>query len=184
MRGRFEALGVPTIDSDVLAREAVAGGTPGFDAVVAAFGPAVVDGSGALDRRALGALVFADPEKRKILENIIHPEVRRVTEEWFARLPPGTPFAIADIPLLFETGRDKDFDVVIVTAIDPEEQVRRVVKRDGLSEAEARQRVAAQISMPEKIARADYVIRTDGAYADTDRRVQEVFEAINSTPVR
>jgi dephospho-CoA kinase len=178
VRSRFAALGVPTIDSDLLAREAVANGSPGFDAVVAAFGPSVVDSSGALDRRALGALVFASPEKRKVLEGIVHPEVRRATEDWFARLPPGTPFAIADIPLLFETGRDEDFDLVIVTAVDPEEQVRRVIARDRLSEAEARQRIAAQIPIADKIARADYVIRTDGKYEETDAQVNRVFADI------
>jgi dephospho-CoA kinase len=179
VRGQFEKLGVPTIDSDILAREAVAPGTPGLAAVVRRFGSEMLDGSGQLDRKKLGALVFADPEKRKALEEIIHPEVRRVTDGWFAHLAPDLPFAIADIPLLYEVGRDQDFDAVIVTAVDPEEQVRRVMKRDGLSESEARQRLAAQMPIAEKIARADHVIRTDGTYAETNRQVREIFDRLS-----
>ena len=178
VRSRFEALGVPTIDSDVLAREVVAPGTPGLDAVVREFGREVLNPSGGLDRKRLGSIVFADVSKRRLLENIIHPAVRRATEAWFAGLGDAVPFAIADIPLLYETGRDKDFDAVVVACVDPAEQLRRVVSRDGLSEADARQRVAAQLPMDEKIAKADYVIRTDGSYQDTDQQVREAYELL------
>jgi dephospho-CoA kinase len=178
VRSRFEALGVPTIDSDVLAREAVAPGSPGLEAVIRTFGRDVLDASGALDRKKLGTLVFADPSRRHALEEIVHPAVRSATEGWFAALPPTIPFAIADIPLLFEAGRDKDFDAVIVTACDPEEQVRRVVKRDGLSDEEARQRLAAQWPIEEKMSRADYVIRTDGNFDETNRQVARVYESL------
>jgi dephospho-CoA kinase len=178
VRARFEALGVPTIDSDVLAREAVAPGSSGLQAVVREFGPDVLDPSGALDRKKLGRLVFSIPERRRILEAIIHPRVRDATEAWFAALDPATPFAIADIPLLYETGRDADFDEVIVTACDPAEQVRRVMRRDGLSEAEARDRVAAQLPIADKVAKADYVIRTDGSVDETDRQVEGVLAAL------
>jgi len=178
VRARLEQLGVPTIDSDTLAREVVAAGSPGLAAVAAAFGPAVIDASGALDRKRLGAIVFGDAAKRRILEDIIHPRVRDATEAWFARLDPATPFAVADIPLLYETGRDADFDDVIVTAVDPDEQVRRIVRRDGLSEAEARQRIAAQMPIEEKVARADYVIRTGGSFDETDRQIREVVDRL------
>jgi dephospho-CoA kinase len=180
VRAQFEKLGVPTIDSDILAREAVAPGTPVLAAVVSRFGPEMLDAAGQLDRKKLGALVFADPEKRKALEEIIHPEVRRVTDGWFAHLAPTIPFAIADIPLLYEVGRDEDFDAVIVTAVDPEEQVRRVMKRDGLAEADARQRLAAQMPIADKVARADYVIRTDGTHKDTDALVLRVFDQLRA----
>lgn len=178
VRSRFEALGVPTIDSDVLAREVVAPGTPGLEAVVRAFGPDILDASGTLDRKRLGAIVFSDPAKRRALEAIIHPAVRRASDAWFASLDPATPFAIADIPLLYETGRDKDFDAVIVTACDPDEQVRRVVRRDGLTEVEAKQRIAAQLPIEDKVSRADFVIRTDGSFAETDRQVRDVNESL------
>jgi dephospho-CoA kinase len=181
VRERFEALGVPTIDSDTLAREAVAPGTPGHAAVVREFGPDVLDCSGAIDRKKLGAVVFADLDRRRALEAITHPAVRDATEKWFAALPRDVPFAIADIPLLYETGRDRDFDAVIVTACDPEEQVRRVIRRDGLSEAEARQRVAAQLPIAEKMARADCVIDTGGSFDDTERQVRGVFETLSTS---
>jgi dephospho-CoA kinase len=179
VRERFERLGVPTIDSDRLARDAVAPGSPGLAAVVERFGRGVLDSSGALDRHKLAEIVFADEQARKTLESIIHPEVRRVTNAWFASLDPARhPYAIADIPLLYEVNRDRDFDVVIVAAADPDTQIRRVMHRDGLSEAEARQRLAAQWPIDEKVRRADFVIRTDGSVADTERQVGEVWRAL------
>jgi dephospho-CoA kinase len=178
VRRRFEELGVPTSDADTIAREVVAPGTPGLEAVVKAFGPGILDAAGSLDRKALGAIVFADSEKRRTLEAIVHPLVRAATDRWFAQLDPAHPFAVSDIPLLFETGRDRDFDKVIVTAIDPEEQLRRVMSRDGLSEEAARQRIAAQLPIEEKVRRADYVIRTNGPFEETDRQVRAVYEAL------
>jgi dephospho-CoA kinase len=172
-------LGVPTIDADLLAREAVSPGSPGLAAVVERFGPRYLDGSGHLDRRALGELVFRDASARGDLERIVHPEVRRRTDSWFAALDPAAhPFAIADIPLLYETGRDADFDKVIVTACDQAAQIRRIVERDSLTEAEARQRIAAQMPLDEKIRRADFVIRTDGAFVDTEKQVRAVLKEI------
>lgn len=172
---RFASLGVPVIDSDRLAREAVAPGTPGLARVVERFGPALLQPDGTLDRAALARIVFADPAARAGLEAIVHPEVYRRIREWSANLPAGTPLAIADIPLLFETGHERDFDRVIVCACEPEEQVRRLMARDGLDEAAARARLAAQWPIAEKAARADYVIRTDGSFGETDRRVEEVW---------
>ena len=184
MRQRLASLGVPTIDSDILAREAVAPGTPGLAALIREFGHEVLDSSGALDRKKLGAVVFADANRRRALEAIVHPAVRDATEAWFAALDPATPFAVADIPLLYETGRDDDFDAVIVTTCEPEEQLRRVMKRDRLGETEARQRIAAQLPMAEKVARADYVIRTDGSYEETDGQVRRVLEALTQLTER
>jgi dephospho-CoA kinase len=179
VRAAFEALGVPTIDSDVLAREAVAPGTPGLAAVVERFGREVLDVNGALHRQKMAKLVFAHPEARKALEAIIHPYVRQATDKWFASLEPHQhPYAIADIPLLYEVGRDRDFDAVIVAACDPDTQVRRVMERDGMSEAEARQRLAAQLPIDEKVGRADHVIRTDGTFDDTERQVRDVYSRL------
>ena len=179
VRARFEALGVATIDSDVLARAAVAPGTPGLAAVVHRFGRDVLDAGGALDRQTLGAIVFADPDARKALEAIVHPYVRSATDRWFASLDPARhAFAIADIPLLYEVGRERDFDVVIVVACTPETQLRRVMHRDGLPEDEARRRIAAQLPIEMKVRRADYVIHTDGPYAETDGQVREALHKL------
>src|SRR5687767_8343110 len=153
----------------------------GLAAVVDRFGPDVLLPSGALDRTKLGRIVFADDEARAALEAIIHPEVREATEQWFALLDPASQrFAIAEIPLLYETGRDRDFDEVIVVAADPETQLRRVMERDGLTEHEARQRLAAQLPIAEKVAKADYVIRTDGTHDETDDQVRRLWRRLVS----
>jgi len=181
VRAVFDALGVPTIDADLLARDAVTPGSAGFNAVTARFGKEVLDRHGELDRRKLGDIVFADVAARRDLEAIIHPEVVAAIERWFAGLDTAQhPFAIADIPLLFETGREKDYDGVIVTACDPELQVRRLMARDRIGDAEARQRIAAQIPVKEKIAKANHVIHTDGAVAETNRQVHAVYQRLRS----
>ena len=171
---RFAALGVPVVDADWLARLAVAPGTPGLAAVAARFGPSVLLPDGVLDRAALGRIVFADPAARADLEAIVHPHVYGRIRDWFAQLPAGTRVAVADIPLLFETGREADFDRVIVCACAPEEQIRRIMARDRLDEAAARARLAAQWPIEKKVARADFVIRTDGTFAETDAQVAAV----------
>ena len=181
VRAAFDRLAVPTIDSDTLARNAVAPGTPGLQAVVARFGGKVLDTSGALDRRKLGDIVFADPDARRALEAIVHPEVRLATERWFGSLDAARhTYAIADIPLLYEVGRDADFETVIVVACDPAAQLRRLMDRDGLSEDDARRRIEAQMPLDDKARRADYVIRTDGTLEDTERQVGIVFARLNA----
>ncbi len=181
VRRRLEALGVPTIDADRLARDTVAPGTPGIAAVVARFGAGVLDDQGLLDRRALAAIVFADRAARSDLEAIVHPEVRRRIDSWFDALDPATtPYAVADIPLLYETGRDHDFAAVVVAACEPAVQLARVVERDGISAEDAGRRIAAQLPIEEKTARADYVVRTDGTFADTDAQVDQLHRLLLS----
>jgi len=115
--------------------------------------------------------VFHDQDARRDLEAIVHPAVRRRIDEFFEQLPPDTPFAFADIPLLYETGRAKDFDRVIVVAASRETQIARVIARDGLSREEAERRLAAQLPIATKVEKADYVIHTDGTYAETDDQI-------------
>jgi dephospho-CoA kinase len=136
---------------------------------------------GTLDRAALAAIVFADRVARADLEAIVHPDVYRRIREWFGRLPPATVVAIADIPLLFETGHEHEFDKVIVAACSPEEQLRRLVVRNRLDEAEARNRLAAQWPIAEKVRRADYVIWTGDSFSETDAAVRRVYEALISS---
>ncbi|MEO8077189.1 MAG: dephospho-CoA kinase [Acidobacteriota bacterium] len=177
---RFASLGVPVIDADLLAREAVAPGSPALGAVAARFGAPVFQPDGSLDRAALGRIVFSDRAARADLEAIVHPEVYRRIGAWFASQPAGTRLAIADLPLLFETGHHHDFDRVIVCACAPAEQLRRLMARDRLSEADARARLAAQWPVEEKAARGDHVIRTDGTLADTDAQVRVVLDALRA----
>ncbi len=180
VRAQFEALGVPTIDADVLARQAVAPGTPGLEAVAARFGPQILEPSGALDRAKLAAVIFADTQARRDLEQIVHPIVRSAIDEWFASIDPARdPFAIADIPLLYETGRDRDFQSVVVAACDPETQLRRVMARDKLSEEAAALRIGAQLPIDQKVRWADYVVRTDGTFEETNRQVRLIASAIS-----
>ncbi|HSC26028.1 MAG TPA: dephospho-CoA kinase, partial [Vicinamibacterales bacterium] len=176
----FARLGAATIDADVLAREALAPATPGLLRVLERFGRAILAPDGTLDRAALARIVFADGAARADLEAIVHPEVYRRMSAWAASLPPATRVAIADVPLLYETGHQHEFDRVIVCACEPDLQVRRVMARDGLLEAEARARLDAQWPIADKAARADIVIRTDGTIAETDRQVTEAYERLKA----
>ncbi len=178
---RFATLGAEVIDADRLAREAVEPGTRGLAAVATRFGAHLVRADGSLDRPALGRIVFTDARARADLEAIVHPEVYRRIRDWSVNLPASTRLAVADIPLLFETGHEHDFDTVIVCACSPEEQVRRVIARDGLTEREARARISAQWPIDEKVNRADHVIRTEGSFGDTDRQVDEVYRRVTGS---
>jgi dephospho-CoA kinase len=175
---RFAQLGAEVIDADVIARAALAPRTPGLARVVERFGPSLLLHDGSLNRPALGRIVFSDPAARADLEAIVHPVVYGEITSWLENLPPDTRVAVADIPLLFETGRRYDFDRVIVCACDPDEQLRRVMARDRLSEADARARIAAQMPLADKIAGADFVVKTDGPFEETDKSVDEVYRAL------
>jgi len=175
---QFEKLGAAVIDADLLAREAVGRDTPGLRAIVARFGQPMLADDGSLNRAALARVVFADSRARGDLEAIIHPEVHQRIREWLANLGSGVRIAIADIPLLFESGHHHDYDRVVVAACEPPEQVRRMIARNGLTESEALARLAAQWPIGEKVARANYVIRTDAGFAETERQVRDVYERL------
>jgi dephospho-CoA kinase len=177
VRAELERLGVPTIDADVVARDVVAAGTPALAAILARFGAGVVDAEGALDRRKLGAIVFADETARHDLEQIVHPAVKAAIDTWLESMNAHN-IAVAVIPLLYEAGRERDFDVVITTACSADEQLRRVMTRDSLNEVQARQRINAQLSTEEKVRRADYAIWTDGTHDNTKRQVVETLEQL------
>lgn len=168
---RMREAGVPVVDADVISREVVTPGTPGLAAIVARFGASILTPEGALDRVGLGEIVFRDPAARRDLEAIVHPAVWKAIDEFFHRLPNDTPFAVADIPLLFETGRDLRFDRVIVVACSRDQQLERVMARNGLMREEAERRVASQWPIEDKVKKADFVIRTDGTHAETDAQV-------------
>jgi dephospho-CoA kinase len=170
--------GVPVVDADVLSRESVAAGSPGLVAVAARFGPTILQADGTLDRARLGAIVFRDTEARRDLEAIVHPFVRQAIEAFFVALPVNEPFAVADVPLLYETGRQDRFDGVIVVACTPETQLERVMARGDLTREDAERRIASQWPIAEKVKRADHVVRTDGTYADTDAQVLELVKRL------
>ncbi len=198
---RFAERGAPTIDADVLAHRAVAPGSEGYRAVIERFGTAILQSGSQepdpgrasdstngpeIDRARLGRIVFGNESARHDLEAIVHPAVYGAVDTWFAALERGesaarTPHVgIADIPLLYETGQDGAFDRVIVAACPPEMQLQRLMARNALTEADARQRISAQLPIGEKSRRADFVIDTSGTHAGTDRQVSEIWDRILS----
>ncbi|MDP6579914.1 MAG: dephospho-CoA kinase [Vicinamibacterales bacterium] len=176
---QFAALGVPTSDADQLAHTTYAPNGPAWLAVRQRFGAGIFDEKGLVDRRALGSLIFADERARSALNAIVHPHVRIAITDWFANLEPdpAVPFGIVAIPLFYEIPRTEVYDRVIVTACREEAQLARVMAR-GLTEHEAKQRIAAQLSTTEKVHRADYAIWTDDTHAETARRVVEIFRTL------
>jgi dephospho-CoA kinase len=175
----LSACGAPVVDADDLVHEALRRGSPALDAIRARFGPSVISDAGDVDRARLGAIVFADAGARRDLEAILHPAAYRAIAAWMRdRERDGAAVAVAEIPLLYETGHAGDFDCVVVTACDGEEQVRRAVGRAGATEADARRRIAAQWPMAEKVRRADFVIRTDGTIDETRRQARATYETL------
>jgi dephospho-CoA kinase len=176
---QFRRRGVPCLDADALAHGVEAAGTEATRAIAARFGAGVLAEDGSVDRTKLGPIVFADKIARAELEAIVHPAVYRAISAGLRafELIEHPPAAVVDVPLLYETGRASDFDAVIVTVCPPEMQLDRLARR-GMSEAEARQRLDAQLPAAEKAARADYVIDTSGTLADTDAHVQRILERL------
>jgi len=176
----FAHLGARVLDADQLAREVVMPGQPAYLKIVEEFGPQVVQEDGTLDRKALGAIVFADPGKRKRLEEITHPAIglrqQRILsvldEEAFEGI------VIWDVALLFETGGVARMDRVVVVATDPDTELARLMARDSLPEDAARARIASQMPVAEKAKRAHYVIDNSGTRPDTERQVKAVYEAL------
>ena len=176
----FAHQGARVIDADLLSREVVMPGQPAYARILEEFGSHLVLEDGSLDRKALGAIVFADPARRKRLEEITHPAVgarqQRILsvldEEGFEGI------VLWDAALLFETGGVSKMDKVVVVFADPDTELRRLVTRDGFSEAEARARIASQMSIAEKAKRADYVIDNSGTREETERQVRAIHGAL------
>lgn len=169
-------LGAPVVDADAIVHRLQAPGGPAYGPIVAAFGPGVVAPDGTLDRRALAARVFADPEARRRLEAIVHPLVRQEMAAAVAALrQAGAPVAVLDVPLLVEGGLYRTVDEVWVVYVDPDTQVRRLMARSGLTEAEARRRIAAQMPLDEKVRYAHVVIDNRGSLAETRAQVERAW---------
>jgi dephospho-CoA kinase len=172
----FQKRGTPCLDADVLAHGVTSAGTEATAAIAARFGRDILAPDGSVDRAKLGPIVFADPAARRDLEEIIHPPVYRAIAAGIRafELVGQSPIVVVDVPLLFESGHAQEFDRVIVTVCPAEVQVARLIAR-GMTPAEAQQRIAAQWPTPEKAARADFVINTDGTVDDTNRQVERVL---------
>ncbi|HLL47742.1 MAG TPA: dephospho-CoA kinase [Longimicrobiaceae bacterium] len=174
--GVWRSLGATVVDADELARRAVEPGTPGLALIVEAWGPAVLDADGELDRAALRRIVFEDPEARARLEEIVHPAVYALREEE-NRLAAerGERLVVADIPLLFEVGMADEFDVVVLVDAPEEERLRRLVEDRGLDPEEAVRMIDAQMPAELKRARADLVIENAGSPAELEARAREAW---------
>lgn len=157
----LERLGAVRIDADAIARDVLATGSPGARAVVDRFGSEMTHRDGGVDRAALARLVFADGQARSDLNAIVHPLVQERSAELMAAAPPGA-VVVYEIPLLVETGRAADFDVVIVVESELDRRVRRLVAR-GLDERDARARIAAQATDEQRRAIADEIVGNDGS---------------------
>lgn len=166
--------GAILIDLDAIAREVVMPGQPTLARIAERFGQAVLQEDGALDRKKLGSIVFADAEQRKALEAIIHPAIRAVMKERMAYHERENPdrLIVVDVPLLFESGLQSYFEEIMVVYVPRDSQLRRLIERDGLTEEEATRRLAAQMAIDEKKSRADIVIDNSGSLARTEEQVE------------
>lgn len=176
---RLRERGVPVIDADQLARDAVATGSEGLAAVVKVFGDDVLTKDGTLDRKKVAAAVFADDEKRRALNAIVHPEVTRLTFKAASKLrDEGEPLACYEAALIVENGVADAFRPLVVVSAPEEVQVARASKRDGSTADEARARIRAQLPLADKVKAADFVIENTGSLEDLERRTDEVLAAI------
>jgi dephospho-CoA kinase len=176
---QFRRRGVPCLDADALAHGVTAAGTEATAAIAARFGAQILTSDGAVDRAKLGSIVFADPTARHDLEAIVHPGVYRAIAAGLRafELIGNSPFAVVDVPLLYETGAAKDFDRVVVTACSPQTQLARLRER-GMTEDAARQRLAAQWATEEKTSKADFVVNTDGTTEETNQQVDAIYRTL------
>ncbi|MDX1459891.1 MAG: dephospho-CoA kinase [Xanthomonadales bacterium] len=168
----FERLGVPVVDTDVIARELVEPGQPLLNSIVAAFGQQIVDALGRLKRRRLRKLIFRDPEKRARLEALMHPEIAAEATHRLAAV--NAPYAILVIPLLAETGRLEGVNRVLVVDADSEIQVQRLMDRDQVSREQAERSLAAQASREQRLALADDVIVNHGSLEELEQQVAQL----------
>jgi dephospho-CoA kinase len=178
------AAGVPVIDADVLARQAVAPGSAGLRAVVDRFGDGVLAADGTLDRKGLGALVFGDDDARRALNAIVHPEVARLAAEQLEalRTTGRHTWCVYEVPLLFENGLDAAMDATLLVAVPDVVQVARVMARDGLDEAAARARIRAQMPQDEKRRRATVVVENDGTVDELASRLRAAWTSVTGAP--
>ena len=178
--GLLREHGIACLDADALAHGVTAAGTEATLAIAARFGSDVIAADGSVDRQKLGSIVFADDSARRDLEAIVHPAVYRAIGAGLRAFElMGEPLVVVDVPLLYETGHEGEYDRVVLTAAPVEAQIDRLTRR-GLASEDARRRIAAQMSGEAKAARADYVIRTDGSFDDTARQVDRVITALQS----
>jgi dephospho-CoA kinase len=176
----FRSLGAQVIDADILAREVVEPGKPAWQDIVNAFGRDILLPDGSIDRKKLGAIVFQNPTKREVLNQIVHPRVFEEEKRLYQELRRQYPEAliIVDAALLIESGSYQRFHKLIVVYVDEQTQLRRLMLRDGISAEEAWARIRSQMPLSEKVKYADYIIDNRGSLEETRRQVEEVYKKL------
>lgn len=174
--------GYIVLSADVIAREVVEPGEAAYQGIVEAFGEGVLHEDGTLDRAALGAIVFADPSQRKRLDGITHPIIaQRAAEQIAAHAEAGHSYLFYEVPLLFETNMQGMFHEVVLVALPPELQRRRLESREGLSPEEAQQRIQSQMPLEKKLALAKHVIENSGTLDDLHQQVDLIINSITQS---
>ncbi|HET7870720.1 MAG TPA: dephospho-CoA kinase [Actinomycetota bacterium] len=176
----LEKRGAVVFDADILARKAVAQGTPGFDEVVERFGPNVLAPGGGLDREALASIVFSDPAARRDLEGIVHPEVRRMFAEGCEEYRDSDRVVVFSAPLLVETGMHTAFDLLIVVSAPVATQIERLMRDRGMPERDVEARIAAQLPLEAKAEVADVLVDNEGTFEDLEGQVDRVWRDLDA----
>ena len=179
----LEKRGAVVFDADLLAREAVEPGTPGHAAVIERFGADVLAPGGELDREALASIVFADPSARRDLEEIVHPEVRRLFAEGSEAYRDTDRVVVFSAPLLVETGMHTAFEILVVVSATVATQIERLMRQRGMSESSIRARIAAQAPLEDKAAVADFLVDNEGTLDELESQVDRLWNDLSARPV-
>lgn len=179
----LEKRGAVVFDADLLAREAVAPGTPGHAAVIERFGADVLAPGGELDREALASIVFADPSARRDLEQIVHPEVRRLFAEGSEVYRDTDRVVVFSAPLLVESGMHTAFEILVVVSATVATQIERLMRQRGMSEASIRARIDAQAPLEDKAAVADFIVDNEGTLDELESQVERLWNDLAARPV-
>jgi dephospho-CoA kinase len=179
----LEKRGAVVFDADLLAREAVEPGTPGHAAVIERFGADVLAPGGELDREALASIVFADPAARRDLEQIVHPEVRRLFAEGSEAYRDTDRVVVFSAPLLVETGMHTAFEVLVVVSATVATQIERLMRQRGMSEPSIRARIDAQAPLEDKAAAADFLVDNEGSLDELESQVERLWNDLSTRAV-
>ena len=179
----LEERGAVVFDADLLAREAVEPGTPGHTAVIERFGADVLAPGGELDREALASIVFADPSARRDLEQIVHPEVRRLFAEGSEAYRDTDRIVVFSAPLLVESGMHTAFEILVVVSATVATQIERLMRQRGMSEPAIRARIDAQAPLEDKAAVADFLVDNEGTLAELESQVERLWHDLSARTV-
>lgn len=176
----LKAVGWPVIDADLIARQIVMPGSKGLEQIVNRFGPQMLNSDGTLDRKKLGKTVFDDPKKLSDLDKIEHPLIQETIDSQLDEFKKQhLPVVVLDVPLLFETGMDEECDLTVLAVVDQATQLKRLMKRDQISKMDAVKKISSQMSLKEKMQRADVIIDNNGTLEQTRSQVAELVDRVS-----